>query len=127
MALEYGYVESLLGHRSWVWGLKSRNTDERLHAERAAFDSLFQGTGSGDVTKIATLVAQQQLDELFPDPFTAPVRQVMQVHDELLWEGPRELLEELKHIPEDAFMNHVELKVPLKAESKIGKSWADVH
>jgi DNA polymerase I len=123
-----GYVESLGGHRSYIHNIKSFNSKDRGHAERAAFDSLFQGTASGDVTKIACVRVQDALDKLYPNLLQPEVRLVLQVHDEILLEGPRHELEGLTGLVETSFINALpQLRVPLTAESKIGKSWSEVH
>jgi DNA polymerase-1 len=127
-ARRLGYVESFGGHRSYIWGLHSGDSVTRGHAERAAFDVLFQGTASGDVTKIACITTQDALDELYPDVMAPKVKLIQQIHDEILLEGPRDELERVKDIPANAFKTALTgLKVPIEAKGEIGKSWADVH
>jgi DNA polymerase-1 len=126
-ARKHGYVESLGGHRSYIHGIKSFNSAERAGAERSAFDSLFQGTASGDITKIATNTIQELLDKIYPDKFNPGIKLVQQIHDEVLLEGDES---ELKAISADivgAFEQAMTLKVPLIAEYEIGKSWGDIH
>ena len=127
-ARRLGYVESYGGHRSYIWGLHSGDSVTRGHAERAAFDVLFQGTASGDVTKIACIMTQDELDKLYPDVLAPEVMMIQQIHDEILLEGPRDQLELVADIPARAFETALTgLKVPIEAKGQIGKSWADVH
>ena len=121
-----GYVESLLGHRSYVRGLHSSNRSERAAAERTAFDVLFQGTASRDVTAITCILVTRELDKLY-DPLHPEVKQVIQVHDEIVLEGPEEALRELAPMVERSFADAVQMRVPIVSESKIGKSWGDIH
>lgn len=127
-ARRLGYVESYAGHRSYMWGLHSGDSTVRGHAERAAFDALFQGTASGDVTKIACIVTQDELDRLYPDVLAPEVMMIQQIHDEILLEGPYDQLELVKDIPANAFKTALTgLKVPIEAKGEIGKAWSDVH
>jgi len=122
-----GYVESYLGHRSYVYGLYSRNSGERESAERAAFDALFQGTGSGDITALATIRVQQLLDDMGYDELEPEVFLVQQIHDELLLEGPQELLEQIGPEVVRIFEETVQLHVPIVSKFGIGKRWGDIH
>lgn len=129
-AKQLGYVESLLGHRSHVYGLFASNRGTREAAERTAFDSLFQGTGSGDVTAIATIETQRLLDTYYPPNiygYKPLVRLDMQVHDELILEGPEDALEIFGPMVSKTFENSVQLSVPIVADYKIGKKWGEIH
>jgi DNA polymerase-1 len=126
-ARENGYVESVLGHRSYINGIQSLRRDDREAAERTAFDALFQGTGSGDITKLATINAQRYLDELYPDFFNPEVMMILQVHDELLFEGPEQSLIEFAPLACKAFEESVELSVPIVADFHHGKNWGEIH
>ncbi len=123
-----GYVETLEGHRVYIAHINSPNSTIRAKAERTAFDGLFQGTGSGDITKIATINAQDELDKLFPDIFNPQAKLLLQAHDEMLIESDEATLKSIAPVIESSFVNSVSgLSVPLTAESHIGKSWGDVH
>jgi len=127
---QVGYVESYLGHRSYIYGLFSRNSGERESAERSAFDALFQGTGSGDITALATIRVQQLLDEKYPTDkygLRPPVILVQQIHDELLLEGSKDALEELGPQVSQIFRDTVSLKVPIVSSWDVGKKWGDIH
>jgi len=125
-----GYVESYLGHRSYIYGLFSRNSQERESAERSAFDSLFQGTGSGDITALATIRTQALLDARYPTSTYGnrpPVILVQQIHDELLLEGSEDELQQLGPEVQRIFEQTVKLKVPIVSTWDVGKTWGDIH
>lgn len=125
-----GYIESYLGHRSYIYGLFSRNSGERESAERSAFDALFQGTGSGDITALATIRVQELLDSKYPIEqygLRPPVILVQQIHDELLLEGSKDALEAIGPQVVDIFRNTVSLKVPIVSQYKVGKKWGEIH
>ena len=126
-ARKYGYVESLGGHRSYIHGINSYNSSERGAAERSAFDSLFQGTASGDITKIATNKVQELLDKVYPDKFNPGIKLVQQIHDEVLLEGDEQELKSIAPEVLAAFEDAMSLDVPLVAEYSIGKNWGDIH
>lgn len=130
-AKQDGYVPSYLGHRSYIYGLFSRNSAERESAERSAFDALFQGTASGDITALATIRTQELLDQLYPVEtygLHPPVILVQQIHDELLLEGKQEDLEAVAGQIINIFANTIPtLKVPVVAKYSIGTRWGDIH
>lgn len=126
-ARRLGYVETHEGHRVYINGLHSPNSTVRATAERSAFDGLFQGTGSGDITKMACITAQDELDKLYPDLFNPKARLIMQVHDEILVESDEETLKQIAPILEASFVNSVKLSVPLTADTHIGKNWGNIH
>lgn len=121
-AREHGYVLSELGHRVYINNIRSKNSMMRQGAERTAFDGYFQGTASGDITKIATIRMQNMLDEVGSN-----VLSVMQIHDELLVEGYPHELEQAGQFVIQGFENALKLEVPIKAKFQIGKTWGDIH
>jgi DNA polymerase-1 len=52
---------------------------------------------------------------------------IMQVHDELLFDVPREELEEARSIVVDGMENAIRLDVPLKADVGVGRNWLEAH
>lgn len=130
-ARKLGYVESHGGHRSHIQGINSPNHMIRSQAERAAFNTLFQGTASGDITKVVTIRTQEILDSMYPDFFNPDIKMIMQAHDEIVLEGDvsddSHYLGAIGYLIEQEFANSINLSVPIVAGYKIGKSWGDVH
>jgi len=54
------------------------------------------------------------------------VKLILQVHDELIFEGKLEILKEVEDKLKEITENVYPLKVPLKTEAKIGKNWAEL-
>ena len=80
-ARERGFVETVFGRRLYLPEIRSGNVHRRQYAERTAINAPMQGTAA-DVIKRAMLV----LDAWIVDS-GASVRMIMQVHDELVFEG----------------------------------------
>ena len=78
---EDGYVTTLWGRRRQIPELKARNWGVRTLGERLAVNSPIQGTAA-DVLKLAMVRAHEVARA------SSPVRQILTVHDELLFEGP---------------------------------------
>lgn len=115
-AHENGFVETLFGRKRFIKEMKSKNHAVRKFGERAAINAPIQGTAS-DLVKLAMIEAHNNL----------PIPLVLQVHDELIFESPKEeaetWCEEIKDIMENVF----EMKVPLKVNVASGANWDDAH
>jgi DNA polymerase I len=120
-AKEAGYVSTLLGRRRWLPELKSSNFNLRSFGERVALNMPIQGTAA-DIIKLAMLAVWRRLREE-----GLKGRLVLQVHDELIVECPEEEAERVAALLEEEMEHVMELSVPLIAEAKIGRSWADAH
>lgn len=114
-----GYVTTLMNRRRYLPEITSRNFNLRSFAERTAMNTPIQGTAA-DIIKKAMIDLREKLkDEKMQ------ARMLLQVHDELILEAPKEELEKLKEIVPAMMENTVELSVPLKAEYAFGESWYD--
>ncbi|UXR64700.1 DNA polymerase I [Bdellovibrio bacteriovorus] len=115
-AHEKGYVETLFGRRRYIDELNSKNMAMKKFGERAAINAPIQGTAS-DLVKKAMIEVFEQV----------PVRMLLQVHDELIFEDFEESLK--KHTPQlvSIMENVVKLKVPLKVNYAIGDNWDEAH
>ncbi len=116
-AREKGYVETLLGRRRYVPELKSRNWNIRQFGERIAQNTPIQGTAA-DLIKKAMLDVTSALDE---GGFAA--RMLLQVHDELLFEVPRDEMDAVRDLVVARMEGAMTLEVPLVAEWGVGPSW----
>lgn len=115
-AKEDGYVQTLLGRRRPVPGLRSSNAMVREATKRAAINLPVQGT-EADLMKMAML----QVEEI------AGASQIMQVHDSIMVECDEAEAEriagEMKRIMEQIYP---ELGVRLLVETKIGHDWSQL-
>jgi len=119
-AQELGYVETLLGRRRYIPEVNSSNAQVRMAAERMAINMPVQGTAA-DITKIAMVNVQRRMDEA-----GLKSKMILQVHDELIFELPREELEEMKVLARDVMSSALELSVPLKVDLKMGSNWGEM-
>ncbi len=112
-----GYTETLYGRRRYIPELKSSNFNIRSGAERIALNTPIQGTAA-DLIKLAMIKVEKALNENFPE-----AKLLLQVHDELIVECPEELAPQVAELISREMQTVAQLKVPLTAEAKYGKSW----
>ena len=122
-ARERGYAETLTGRRRYIPELRSRNRNTRQAAERIAINMPIQGTAA-DIIKIAMNHIDGEL--LAHRERGGKAQMVLQVHDELLFELPREELDSVREIAL-RLMPSVELSVPLELDEKFGRSWGEME
>ncbi len=116
-----GYAETLAGRRRYIPDIHSSNFNVRMAAERVAINMPIQGTAS-DIIKIAMLGIDKELDEKGYE-----TKMLLQVHDELIFEGPRSEQEALREMLERIMPASLELIVPLRIDIKAGPNWADME
>jgi DNA polymerase I len=115
-AHEQKYVETLFGRRRYIPELDNKNVMIKKFGERAAINAPIQGTAS-DLVKVAMIELRKDLK----------VDLLLQVHDELIFEGSEgQIQEQLKWIV-DTMENVATLKVPLKVNYAIGNNWDEAH
>lgn len=120
-AREQGYVETVFGRRLYLPEIRSRNVQLRQYAERTAINAPMQGTAA-DIIKRAMLEVDRWIRAT-----DAPVRMVMQVHDELVFEVAEEALEEARAEIVRRMAGAAELRVALKVDAGSGKNWDEAH
>ena len=112
-----GYVETLHGRRLYLPDINARNAQMRQYAERTAINAPMQGTAA-DLIKLAMIDLHQWLAQSHPN-----IRMIMQVHDELVLEGPEQALRDSATEIIRRMEQVAELKVPLDADYAIGPNW----
>ncbi|MBQ8409168.1 MAG: DNA polymerase I [Clostridia bacterium] len=120
-AREQGYVTTMLGRRRYIPELAAKNKNLQAFGERVARNSPIQGS-SADIIKLAMINIDKKLRE-----GGTGARLLLQVHDELLIESPRECAEEVLELLKTEMENAVKLLVPLKVEAAIGDNWLECH
>jgi len=112
-----GFVTTLLGRKRQIPELTARNPTLRAAGERMAINMPIQGTAA-DIVKIAMI----RLDERLRDGrFRA--RPLLQVHDELLLEVPRDEVDRLIPLLRETMESALPLDVPLTVDVKVGDDW----
>ncbi|MCI5775393.1 MAG: DNA polymerase I [Aerococcus sp.] len=112
-----GYVETLYHRRRYLPDINNRRFQLRSFAERTAMNSPIQGTAA-DIIKIAMIRMQ---DALAAQNMQA--KMLLQVHDELIFEVPKDEVEELTTLVKDVMENAVDWDVPLLADVNVGDTW----
>ncbi|CAN5387279.1 DNA polymerase I [soil metagenome] len=114
-----GFVETLTGRRRYIPEINSKNFNVRSFGERAATNAPIQGS-SADLIKIAMIRIHHELKE-----GGARARMLLQVHDDLLFEAPRDEVDDLLRLVRKRMEGAAALKVPLVVESGIGENWLE--
>ena len=114
---EHGYVSTLFGRRRQVPELRARRWEMRRQGERFAVNMVIQGTAA-DIMKVAMVRCDQALSES-----GLSSRVVLQIHDELLFEGPAEESEEVSRLARTQMEGAFELDPPLAVDVGIGPDW----
>ena len=120
-AEEHGYVETIMGRRRYIPEIKSESHQMREAAKRAAINTPLQGSAA-DIIKKAMINIHKRLRE---EKFSA--KMLLQVHDELVFEVPREEVEKLRNMVKEEMEGVVELRVPLVVDIGVGDNWAEAH
>ena len=121
LARELGYVTTLFGRRRLVADIHSNNHNLRMAAERIAQNTPVQGSAA-DIIKIAMINIQQDIEKL-----QMKSRMLLTVHDELVFEAPKEEKKALESLVVDRMQNAMELAVPLEVQVGWGKNWGVAH
>jgi DNA polymerase-1 len=121
MAREQGYVETLFGRRLYLPEIRSRNAQRRQYAERTAINAPMQGTAA-DIIKRAMISVDHWLQKSKP-----PLRMIMQVHDELVFEVAAKEVEMASAKIRSLMEAAADLSVPLVAEAGVGENWDQAH
>jgi DNA polymerase-1 len=117
VARTQGYVTTLLGRKRSIPEIAARNPALRGAGERMAINMPIQGTAA-DIMKIAMI---RVADRMAADGFRA--RMLLQVHDELLFEVPRDEVDRLATMVRTTMEGAVPLDVPLTVDVKVGDDW----
>lgn len=116
-AYQNGYVKTLFNRKRIIDELNNKNYLIRSSGERMALNTPIQGTAA-DILKMAMIKMQEEIDK---HNFNA--KMVIQVHDELVFDVPKNEVEEFIPILKDVMENIYELKVPLKVDIEYGNTW----
>ena len=116
-AHDNGYVETIFGRKRIIDELENKNYMVRTQGERMALNTPIQGT-SADILKIAMIEIYNELSKR-----NLKAKMIIQVHDELLIDCPKNEKDEVISIIKDKMENAYKLSVPLKVDIECGKNW----
>jgi DNA polymerase-1 len=116
-----GYAETMLGRKRLIPEIRSSNFQVRSAAERVAVNMPVQGTNA-DIIKIAMNKIDAELRER-----KLKTKMILQVHDELIFEGPKKERDAITELVLRIMPHSLELAVPLKVDVKIGTNWGELE
>ena len=112
-----GYVTTTMGRRRPIPQISARQANVQQLGRRMAINSVVQGSAA-DLIKLAmvklhALIAEHDL----------PMKMLLQIHDELVFEVPTDQIEPMKQIVVEQMQSAMELSVPLKVDANTGTDW----
>jgi DNA polymerase-1 len=118
-AREQGHVATLFGRIRRVPELRSRQRQTRLLGERLAVNMVIQGTAA-DIIKMAMVRCRDELRAA-----NLETRLVLQIHDELLFEGPEAEVEAACEIVRREMADAFAMDPPLDVDLGVGENWLE--
>jgi DNA polymerase-1 len=115
------YVETLFGRRLYLTNINHSNNQLRSAAERTAINAPMQGTAA-DIIKRAMIQVDHWIQTDQP-----PVRMIMQVHDELVFEVADDAVDAAAERIKGIMQSAAELSVPLIVDTGVGDNWDEAH
>jgi DNA polymerase I len=112
-----GQVTTLMGRRRAIPELRSSQRQRRSLGERLAVNTVIQGTAA-DIIKLAMLRCHRRLAD-----DGLETRLVLQIHDELLFEGPEAEMDAATELVRHEMCAAFELDPPLAVEVGVGEDW----
>ena len=112
-----GYAETILHRRRQIPDLNSKNGAKRSQAQRFAINTVIQGSAA-DLIKVAMINIQRKIENE-----QLPVKLILQIHDELVFELPTEQAEQHSRWINKEMTTAIKLDVPLKVDISYGPSW----
>jgi DNA polymerase-1 len=119
MATATGFVTTLYGRRRQIPELKARNYQVRTLGERLAVNTVIQGTAA-DVIKLAMIGAHRALHAE-----GLQTRLILQIHDELLFEGPPEEMDAVRALAEREMTAPWPYDPPMAVSPGVGRTWLE--
>lgn len=118
-ATHNGFSTTAFGRRRFFEHLASNNASLRQQAQRAAINSIIQGTAA-DIMKIGMCKVAEQLKE-------TPYHIMLQIHDEIIIEGPSDTIKSIEPIIINSLESAVHnWAIPLSIGITIGKNWYEI-
>jgi DNA polymerase-1 len=118
---ETGYQKTEIGRRRHIPEIQSSNSQVMKAGERMAVNMPIQGL-EADIVKKAMLAA----DKLIREKFTEKAFQLLQVHDELIFEVKEAEAQRFAEALTKSMEEVYQISVPLTVEASIGKNWGEI-
>ena len=121
LAREQGFVETLFGRRLYIPDIRASNGQRRQYAERTAINAPMQGTAA-DIIKRAMIAVDAWIQSA-----RLPVKMIMQVHDELVFEVAEIHVDEVVPEIRRLMCQAATLDAPLVVDVGVGSNWDEAH
>ena len=121
LAREKGFVQTLFGRKRWIPEVSSQNKTVRQQGERLAVNTVIQGTAA-DIIKKSMVDIHRELKRNYPEAML-----ILQVHDELVFEVPEGICQDVGEMVKKLMEQVCSLRVPLQVDVGYGSNWAEAH
>ena len=122
-----GYVNNIFGRRTHLTGINDKNFNVRNFQERAAINAPIQGSAS-EIMRLAMI----RINEKFAELKNSKSKILLQIHDELILEIPKDEIKEISKMIKDEMISvkdsdHHSFSIPLLVDINIGENWGLLH
>ena len=122
-----GYVSNIFGRRSHFMSINDKNYNIRNFQERAAINAPIQGSAA-EIMRLAMVKLYNRLSE----KKNKNIRMLLQIHDELIFETPKEEAKRISKIIIDEMSSVANsdlhsFSIPLTVDLNIGSNWGTLH
>jgi DNA polymerase-1 len=122
-----GYVNNIFGRRSHFISINDKNYNVRNFQERAAINAPIQGSAS-EIMRLAMIRLNKKLN----DQTNSQVKMLLQIHDELIFESPKQELKRISKLIIDEMSSVVKsdqhsFSIPLTVDLNVGENWGTLH
>ena len=122
-----GYVNNIFGRRCYITGINDKNYNVRNFQERAAINAPIQGSAA-DIMRLAMI----KINLFMEKNSNYKTRMLLQIHDELVFETPKEEIEKIipiikKNMSDVSSSEHHQFSIPLTVHINSGNNWGEAH
>ena len=122
-----GFVSNIFGRRSHFLSINDKNYNIRNFQERAAINAPIQGSAS-EIMRLAMI----RLDKRFDEQINQSTKMLLQIHDELIFETPKEEVKRISKVIIDEMSSVVKsdqhsFSIPLTVDLNTGDNWGVLH
>ena len=122
-----GYVNNIFGRRTHFLNINDKNYNVRNFQERAAINAPIQGSAA-EIMRLAMIKLEKELN----NKKNQKTKMLLQIHDELIFETPRDEVKRISKIIEDemssvAKSDQHSFSIPLTVDLNMGDNWGVLH
>ena len=122
-----GFVNNIFGRRSHFININDKNYNVRNFQERAAINAPIQGSAS-EIMRLAMIRLNKRLNE----KNNQKIKMLLQIHDELIFETPKEEVKRISKIIVEEMSgvvnsDHHSFSIPLTVDLNTGDNWGTLH